>query len=573
MTLPTITALPAPPTTADPATFDTRADASVAAQIVMVGQINAFIAAVPGEVTALATTQGGVTGADAGYVAGKAGAMAPSAARLYAGRGTDFDATVGPWGDFFGVSIVSGTVAALVNNTISNFEHHPGVQTISASASANSGYGFVLGSAASVAQLRIKPSQTADFVVRTPSGAPAAFMRLGWLDSLTSAAPVDGLFAEFNLNSGAVRLSAYNNSTNTNSATISAAGASTWYHIKLDIDATAANASVSVWSDSGVQVGATTTLAIPAGLLVSGRELGFAALGYYPTGGAIALADVDFVGLASTAPLQRGYVETVPTLTQTVVYSARSVASPNATIPAHSAYPNGTEADIDLALAPKGAGALLAAVPNNALSGGAKRGANAVDLQLVRAVQGQVASGVNSVLVGGANNLASGAYSRVIGGQFANTRGLLGADAWAGNGEVSGRHQTINMILRGTTVGVASATLTADAAAPGLANMLTLQDNSTAFVRVRVAAKESAAAANAKSFSFEAMLYRGAGAASTALVGSPSITAVGSMPGTLTVTCAADTAIGGMTLGVSSGPGNATIKYAALVELIEVVNP
>jgi len=72
-------------------------------------------------------------------------------------------------------------------------------------------------------------------------------------------------------------------------------------------------------------------------------------------------------------------------------------------------------ADINLALVPLGAGALVAAVPDG-VNGGNQRGGKAVDWQLRRSSPSQVASGPQSVVSGGRGNTASGDYSTVGGG-------------------------------------------------------------------------------------------------------------------------------------------------------------
>lgn len=76
----------------------------------------------------------------------------------------------------------------------------------------------------------------------------------------------------------------------------------------------------------------------------------------------------------------------------------------------------GTAADINVALVPKGTGALLADIPNGAASGGNARGQYAVDLQMVRSAATQVASGNYCVIGGGFQNTASNNSSVVAGG-------------------------------------------------------------------------------------------------------------------------------------------------------------
>lgn len=70
----------------------------------------------------------------------------------------------------------------------------------------------------------------------------------------------------------------------------------------------------------------------------------------------------------------------------------------------------------DIALVPKGTGAILGATPDAAVTGGNKRGIYAIDLQLARTATTQVAAGTYAVLSGGANNTSSGGYSVISGG-------------------------------------------------------------------------------------------------------------------------------------------------------------
>ena len=103
--------------------------------------------------------------------------------------------------------------------------------------------------------------------------------------------------------------------------------------------------------------------------------------------------------------------------------------TPNATLPVVGITPNRTESNVDLALRPKGAGAIVAAIPDNGLTGGNKRGSYAVDLQLYRGKVAQVASGQYS-FASGHSNTASGVASAVFGavntasGDYSTTYGL-----------------------------------------------------------------------------------------------------------------------------------------------------
>lgn len=77
-------------------------------------------------------------------------------------------------------------------------------------------------------------------------------------------------------------------------------------------------------------------------------------------------------------------------------------------------------------------------------TGGNARGASAVDLQVVRAVATQVASGDNSVVVGGENNTASSNHATVVGGSD-NVASTSLATVGGGNANTaSGSYSTIS---------------------------------------------------------------------------------------------------------------------------------
>lgn len=99
------------------------------------------------------------------------------------------------------------------------------------------------------------------------------------------------------------------------------------------------------------------------------------------------------------------------------ITGAINSTSPNATTNVVSITPNVSGTNTDLALLPKGNGALLAEVPDGAVANGNKRGQFAVDWQRLRLVATEVASGFYSVIAGGYTNTASAFYSTVGGGQ------------------------------------------------------------------------------------------------------------------------------------------------------------
>ena len=131
---------------------------------------------------------------------------------------------------------------------------------------------------------------------------------------------------------------------------------------------------------------------------------------------------------------------------------ALSSASPNATVNVVSMAPVAPTANSDLALVPKGNGALLAQVPTGTTAGGNKRGTYAVDLVRFRLNAANVASGDYSFLGGGYDNKASASYSVVAGGQgnFAT-----GNSSFVGGG-IDNQANNLSSIVAGGRLNVAS---------------------------------------------------------------------------------------------------------------------
>lgn len=102
----------------------------------------------------------------------------------------------------------------------------------------------------------------------------------------------------------------------------------------------------------------------------------------------------------------------------TLTYFTESitVAAPNSTVPVVQLQAQSGATDVDIAIRPKGEGALTAEAADDANSGGEKRGALATDWQRYRGNPYEVASGYGSTIGGGYGNRASGGGSTVSGG-------------------------------------------------------------------------------------------------------------------------------------------------------------
>lgn len=99
---------------------------------------------------------------------------------------------------------------------------------------------------------------------------------------------------------------------------------------------------------------------------------------------------------------------------------AESTSAPNNIVYVDSLTAAAASTNADVAIIPKGSGALLAAIPDSTATGGNKRGTYAVDWQMVRSTNAQVASGSYSTIGGGNINTASGGSS-TVGGGYSNT--------------------------------------------------------------------------------------------------------------------------------------------------------
>lgn len=117
---------------------------------------------------------------------------------------------------------------------------------------------------------------------------------------------------------------------------------------------------------------------------------------------------------------------------------AEATTSPNNTVYVDSLTAAGSTTNVDVAIVPKGTGAILAAIPDNTATGGNKRGANAVDLQMSRGASSWVASGDYSAILGGRDSRASGTGALAFNGHASGNYSLclqsaLGIDGSATN--------------------------------------------------------------------------------------------------------------------------------------------
>lgn len=110
-----------------------------------------------------------------------------------------------------------------------------------------------------------------------------------------------------------------------------------------------------------------------------------------------------------------------------------STAAPNATVNVSQLLVAVSTTNGDVALEPKGTGAILAQIPTSTNAGGDKRGTYAVDFQRVRTTaSNRVASSDYCIILGGNNNRASNTFAIVVGGQ---SNQATGSGSFIGGGD------------------------------------------------------------------------------------------------------------------------------------------
>lgn len=184
---------------------------------------------------------------------------------------------------------------------------------------------------------------------------------------------------------------------------------------------------------------------------------------------------------------------------------------------------------------------------------------------------GNVATGNSAVVIGGTNNLASGDDS-VSSGRYSSTRGLLAAKSHAAYpfGTTQGSRQKIEMELMKQTTDATGAFMTARGGGGSATDHYVMPDNCAAYINARVIASDSSG--NIASWDVKITAKRGAGAASSALVGTPSITQIHADAGASGwgVGVVADTTYGGVNIR-ADGAASTTIWWGASLESTELI--
>lgn len=274
----------------------------------------------------------------------------------------------------------------------------------------------------------------------------------------------------------------------------------------------------------------------------------------------------------------------------------------NATVPVYGfLLPAGVGTNADTSVVPAGTGAFQLTIPDGTVLGGNKRGAGAVDLQgpSQRITSSQVASGQNAFAAGygstasgtrstavgygtsavgaystaigsvtnasgsyalalGANSVASGGYSTAL-GDYSTTSAITGQVAFGFGSQAVGKLQRTFTQLFAATTSTTATRATADGTSAATTNQLTLRPNSAYRVRLYAVARDATNNADAKEWTLDVLIIKGATAASAAIIGTPTITSTFATAGASgwALAVSADTTNGALAVTVTSGTADA----------------
>jgi hypothetical protein len=184
------------------------------------------------------------------------------------------------------------------------------------------------------------------------------------------------------------------------------------------------------------------------------------------------------------------------------------------------------------------------------------------------------ASGQASVITGGNNNVANATNSTINGGSYSTTRSIEGNSVFASCvtpvSTTQGSSQAALLVLGRQTTDATATALTSNSGAASGTNQVILPNNSAYYFRGELIAGVTGGG-DTKGWFIEGVIKRGANAASTAVVGTPTVTSSYADAGaaTWTVTATANTTLGGLAITVT-GQAATTIRWVAQIRTTEM---
>lgn len=185
-----------------------------------------------------------------------------------------------------------------------------------------------------------------------------------------------------------------------------------------------------------------------------------------------------------------------------------------------------------------------------------------------------IASGFLSAAIGANSARANSSYSVVIGGTYGITRSITGNFVVPASAQpvafALGAQQTATLLLGRETTNATATVLRSNTSAAGTNNQVILPNNSAYFFQGQVIAGVTGAG-DSKGWTIEGVIKRGANAASTVLVGTPTVTSSYADAGASawTITATADTTNGGLAITVT-GQAATTIRWVAQIRTTEM---
>ena len=184
------------------------------------------------------------------------------------------------------------------------------------------------------------------------------------------------------------------------------------------------------------------------------------------------------------------------------------------------------------------------------------------------------ASGTNSIVLGGGSSTASGIASAVLGGTRGTTRSISGNIVSSASDDpitaTAGINQLAMLILARQTTDATATVLASNSSAAAATNQITLPNNSAYYFRGEVIAGVTGAG-DTKGWYIEGVIKRGANAAATSLVGTPSVTSLYADAGATTwaVAVTANATLGCLTI-TCTGQAATTIRWVAQMRTTEM---
>jgi hypothetical protein len=219
-----------------------------------------------------------------------------------------------------------------------------------------------------------------------------------------------------------------------------------------------------------------------------------------------------------------------------------------------------------------GGGVNIASGSYSAVAGGWTNTASGTN-SFIGSGYGNVASGFSASVIGGNTNIANSAYS-FASGFYATSRGVGGYHAFGANvapiANANGVSQAGLLVIGVQTTDATATVLRSDTNAASTTNQVIMPNNSAYFFTGEVVAGVTGGG-NTKGWTIEGVIKRGANAASTALVGTPTVTSTYADAGASTwvIAVTADTTNGGLAV-TFTGQASTTIRTVAQIRTTEM---